>query len=162
MSSKLNIFNAAIAKLRAANMAGQPLSFVKNIYPGVFPTLMDLPAQSYPAIVVELNDDPEKFFTTGTPPALKSDFGLFVSCLVFEAKPAVGIIGDATHTPPIVGLLEFVDAVKNVLQADMTLGGGIGMQKVYFPDTKFSFLFYPTREAKIHVTLESQLTTTSH
>lgn len=162
MSSKLNIFNAVVATLRAANATGQPLAFVKNIHPGVFPTMMDLPAQAYPAIVVELNNDPEKFFTTGTPPAVKSDFGIFVSCLVFESKPAFGIIGDATQSPPVIGILEMVDKVKNILQADMTLGGGLGMQKIMFPQTNFSFLFYPVREAKTAVTLENQLTTTSH
>lgn len=162
MSSKLNIFNAVVAKLNAAKAGSGSLAFVKNIYPGVFPTLMDMPAQSYPAIVIELDDDQEDFFTTGTPPAVKSKFKLFVSCLVFEAKPNIGIIGDATATPPIIGLLEFVDRVKQVLQADMTLGGGIGMQKVSFPAAPSSFLFYPVRETKIHVTLENQLTTTSH
>lgn len=162
MSSKLNIFNAVVAKLQAAKITGQPLAFVKNIYPGVFPTMMDLPAQSYPAIVIELNEDLEQFFTTGMPPAVKSGFGLFLSCLVHEAKPALGIIGDATQTPPVIGLLQMVDTVKNVLQSDMTLGGGLGMQKIMFPDTKFSFLFYPVREAKTKVMLENQLTTTSH
>jgi hypothetical protein len=160
MSSKLDIFNAVVSVLNAAKATGQPLAFVKNIYPGVFPRMMDLPAQSFPAIVVELDDDQEIFFTTGTPPALRSDFKLFVSCLVYEAKPNLGIIGDPANG--VTGILEFVDKVKNVLQADMTLGGGLGMQKVQFPAAPASFIYYPVREVKINVTLSSQLTTTSH
>ena len=162
MSSKLNIYNAVITTLKAAQAAGQPLAFVKNIFTGYFDALDNVPAQGWPAIVVEVDGDDEKYFTTGTTPAIKSDFKLFVSCVIKEAKPGLGIIGDATQKPPVIGLLEFVDKVKNVLQADMTLGGGLGMQKVMFPQTQFSFLFYPVREGKIHVTLDSQLTTTSH
>ena len=162
MSSKLTIFKAALAKINAARQPGQPLAFVKNVYPGVFPGLTDMPAQAYPCIVIEVDNDEEKYFTTGMPPALKSDFKLFVSCLVFEAKPAVGLVGDAAAVPPVVGLIEFVDTLKNVLQADMTLGNAQGMQKVMFPACPFSFLFYPVREAKLNVTLESQLTTNSH
>ena len=162
MSSKLNIYNAVIARLNAGKVAGQPLDFVKNIYAGYLDALVNLPAQSYPNIVVEVDGDEEKFFTTGVPPAIKSDFKVFVFCRVFESQPAAGLIGDATLTPAVIGLIEFVDKVKNWIQADMTLGGGLGMQKIMFPTTPNSFMFYPIREAKIHVTLDSQLTTTSH
>ena len=162
MSSKLTILNAVMSTLKAAQATGQPLEFVKNIYGGYFDALNNLPAQSYPNIVVEVDGDDEKFFTTGTPPALKSDFKIFVFCRVFETMPSTSLFGDHTVTPPVYGLVEFVDTVKQVLQADMTLGNTQGMQKLSFPAAPFSFMFYPIREAKLHVTLDSQLTTTSH
>ena len=162
MSSKTDIYKKVIATLQAAQAGSGSLSFVKNIYSSYFTSILQAPAQAFPAIVIEPDNDMEKFFTTGTPPALKSDFKIFVSCVVSEADPTAGLLGDATQTPPIIGLMDFVDRVKEVLQADMTLGGGLGMQKISFPAAPFSYIFFPIRECKLNVTLESQLTTTAH
>ena len=129
MSSKLQIYKAVLNTLNTAKAGSGPLSFVKNIYSSYFTTILQLPAQSFPAIVIEPDNDAEQFFTTGTPPALRSDFKIFVSCIISEGAPGAGLLGDSTQTPPIIGMFEFVDKVKQVLQADMTLGGGIGMQK---------------------------------
>lgn len=163
-SSKLRIWQAVLATLRAAQAPGQPLEFVpaNSIFDGIYPKLDDMPQQAYPAIVLELDEDDERFFTTGTPPAVKSDFKIFVSCLVREARPNKGISGDPDLDTPLVGLLAFVDAVKNVLQGDQTLGNTLGLQKISFPKAPFFFEQYPIRECKISATLENQLTTQTH
>lgn len=164
MSSKLTLWSAVLSTLQAAQVSGHPLSFVptNSIFDGIYPNLHDLPPAAFPAIVMEPDQDDEKFFTTGVPPAINSQFKIFISCLVKEAKFNKGISGDATLTPALTGILAFADAVKNVLQADQTLGGATGLQKIYFPTSKFFFESYPIRECKISVILESQLTTTSH
>lgn len=162
MSSKLTIWNAVKATLVAAQ--GSSLSFVpaNSIFDGIYPSLHDLPMNAFPMIVMEPDEDDEKYFTTGTPPAIKSEFRIFISCLVKEAKFNKGIVGDATLSPRAVGLLEFVDAVKNVLQTDQSLGNTTGLQKLYFQKSHFFYEAYPIRECKISVVLESQLTTQSH
>lgn len=164
MSSKLILWDSVLSTLQAAQAVGQPLEFVpaNSIYDGIYPNLHDLPPGSFPAIVMEPDQDDEKFFTTGQPPALKSDFKIFISCMVRESKFNKGISGDSTLIPPVIGILEFVDAVKQVLQKDQTLGGALGLQKLWFPTSKFFFESYPIRECKISVILESQLTTQSH
>lgn len=164
MSSKLDLWNAVKGVIVAAQATGQPLAFMaaNSFYDGIYPNLEDLPPESFPAIMMEPDKDDEKWFTTGVPPAIKSEMSLFLSCMVFEAQANKGIIGDATLTPPLIGILEFVDTVKNVLQADQRLGFVAGQQKLYFPSTQFFYEAYPIREGKIKVVLESQLTTTSH
>jgi hypothetical protein len=162
MSSKLNIYKAVLASLTAAQAGSGSLSFVKNIYNNAFTDPIQIPANACPAIMLEPDEDDEEFFTTGTPPALKSKFKIFIGCVLYEASPGAGLIGDPAHTPPIIGLIEFKDRVKQILQSDMTLGGGLGMQKISFPSAKFHYANYPMRECKISVLLESQLTTTAH
>lgn len=164
MSSKLTLWNAVKATLQAAQVSGQPLDFVpaNSLFDGIYPNLHDLPPAAFPAIIMEPDQDDEKFFTTGQPPAIKSDFKIFISCMIREAKFNKGITGDNTISPVAIGILAFVDAVKNVLQTDQTLSNALGLQKVSFPTARFFFEAYPIRECKISVLLESQLTTQSH
>lgn len=161
-SHTLDIWNAVLATLQAAQVSGQPLDFVRTIFDGIYPSLHDLPMGSYPAIVMEPDDVDEKFFTTGVPPALKSDFKIFISVIVKEAKFNKGISGDDSISPRAVGILELVDRVKGVLQKDMTLGGVQGLQKLWFPKSTFFYEGYPLRECKMQCVFDSQLTTTSH
>ncbi len=164
MSSKLTLWNAVLTTLQAAQASGQPLSYVpaNSIYDGLYPNLHDLPPGSFPAIMMEPDQDDEKFFTTGVNPSINSQFKMSISCLVREGKFNKGISGDATQTPPAIGILQLVDAVKNVLQLDQTLNSADGLQKLYFPTTKYFFEAYPIREGKITMILESQLRTTTH
>lgn len=156
----LAIWNAVIATLKAATASGQALDFMKptSIFDGVYVSKGDLPQGQYPAIIAELDQDDEQFGPVAANPVILSDFKMFLSCMVYESKPNKGITGDAG----ITGLLAFVSAVKNVLQADMTLGHTSGLQKISFPHTQFFFETYPIREAKISVTLRNQLTTITH
>lgn len=164
MSSKLTLWSAVLSTLQAAQAVGQPLNFIpaNSIFDGVYPNLHDLPPGAFPAIVMEPDTDDEKFFTTGQPPAINSQFKIFISCMLREAKFNKGISGDATQSPAVVGILAMVDAVKNVLQTDQTLNNALGLQKIYFPTARFFFEAYPIRECKISMTMESQLTTQSH
>lgn len=162
-SHTLDIWNAVLTTLQAAQGVGNPLFFVNKIYDGIYPSLHDLPMGSFPAIVMEPDDVDEKFFTTGTPPAVKSDFKIFISCIVKEAKFNKGVSGDDTLLPNrLVGLLEMVDRVKGVLQKDMTLGGVQGLQKLWFPKSTYFYEGYPLRECKMQCVFDSQLTTESH
>lgn len=162
-TSKQVIWNAVLSTLQAAQAGGQPLAFVgaNSIYDGLYPDLNALPPESFPAIFMEPDEDDEAWFTVGMAPSIKSIFKINISCMVMESQFNKGISGDATQSPRLVGLLEFVDTVKQVLQADMSLGLA-SMQKVYFPKARYFFEAYPIRECKISVVLESQLTTTTH
>ena len=161
-SSKLNIYNAVLATLNTAKAPGGQLAFVNNIYNNGFTTVGQIPPNACPAIEVEPFSDSEEWFTAGVAPALLSKFKVFVECILYESSPGAGVIGDASQTPPVIGILEFMDRVKQVLQADMTLGGGLGMQKVSFPEAPIYYVQYPMRQAKITVLLESQLATNAH
>jgi hypothetical protein len=158
------VFQALFATLAAAQASGQPLNFVapNSIFAGLTPDIINLPPGSYPAISLEPASDDEKFFTTGTPPELSSGFKVEIHCLVQEADSKAGIIGDATLSPPVTGLLDLVAAVKNVVQKDMTLGGVQGLQKALFTGTRFEYAFYPIRIAVLTVLFTGQFATTAH
>lgn len=155
MSTKKAIWNAAVTALKAGTAVGHPLAFMKSN--SVFEGLRtNIPQGAYPAIVLEPDNDSEANFTE--PNGLKSLFRVFVTCQVYHTQFDKGIIGDSSVT----GILDFVDAVKNVLQADQTLGALVGQVKIKFPETTFFFESYPIREAKIIVEFTNILTATTH
>ena len=166
VNQPLAIWNAVIATLKAGAQSGQPLALVgfrpTSVFDGIYVDKKDIPPGAYPAIMAELDENDEQFFTTGAPPALVSDFKIFLSIQLWESKPNKGIAGDSTLNPQVFGILQLESAVKNLLQADMSLGGTLGLQKISFPKTKYFFETFPIREAKMSVTLRNQLTTTSH
>lgn len=161
------VYRAVLSTLKAAQAVGQPLNFVgvNSIYDSAFPKgsfIASMPPNAFPAIGMEPDVDVEKFFTTGTPPALTSAFGISLVLALREGKAENGLLGDPTQNPPVIGMLEFVRRVKNVLQTDQSLGGTAGLQKMLFPKTDFVYDYYPVRICNLSVLLTGQLTTQSH
>jgi hypothetical protein len=158
------IHSAVLAKLLAAQAPGQPLAFVSagSIFPAIYPTFFSLPPEALPAITIMPDRGREKFFTTGVPPALSDVVMLKILLAVREGKPGAGLLGDATLTPPMIGLYDFEAAVKDVLESDQTLGGTPGVQKVLCVDDDYKYERYPTLIQDITLQVTGQLTTQSH
>ncbi len=161
MSYQLGVHNGVLAKIVAAQAGSGPLAFVAatSIFPAIFPSIVDLPPQSYPAIALMPDKDNQKFFTTGDPPAKTSGFRLKVVALVQEGMPGLGLLGDPTQTPPLAGLYDFVSALMSVIETDQTLGGAVGVQKVLCESVAYVYDFYPNVLAEISVLVTGQLTT---
>ena len=161
MSSKVLIWNAAYATLVAAQGSGNPLAAVTagNIYQGV---RTSIPQDSYPIIIMEPDDDDETPFVQ--PVGIESVFRFFVSCQILYADWEKALSGDSDSGA--IGLLTFVDAVKNVLQAGVYPGlnplGLSFVRKLWFPKTTFFFEAFPIREAKITVAVTNLITAQGH
>ena len=165
MSSYRGAVHAAIvAKIQAAQATGQPLAIVRStsFFPAIFPTFAALAPEAYPAITLMPERGKTKFFTTGVPPALADGFMFKIVLAVREGKPVLGLLGDPTQSPPVVGLYDLEAALKNVIEADQSLGGTQGVQKVLCVDDEYDYTFYPTVLQKITVNVTGQLTTQSH
>jgi hypothetical protein len=150
LSYPKDVHNAVLAKLTAAQATGQPLAFVPSasLFPGIYPEIADMPPNCYPALALMPDNDQQKFFTTGDPPAKTSGFRIKVVLLVLEGKPGLGLIGDPAQTPPLVGLYDFISAVLNVLETDQTLGAAAsGVQKAICAATTPSSPAFPERRA---------------
>ena len=165
MSSYRGSVHAAIAaKIVAAQAGGQPLAFVaaSSFFPAIFPKFADLPPEAYPAITIMPDRGREKFFTTGNPPAVNDTFIFKVLLAVREGTPGLGLLGDATQSPPVVGLYDFEAAIKDVLETDQQLNSTPGVQKVLCIDDDYKYDAYPVILQEITVQVIGQLTTRSH
>ncbi len=165
MSSYRGAVHAAVAaKITAAMAGGQPLAFVdtNSFFPAIFPGFAALPPESLPAITMMPDRGREKFFTTGNPPAVSDTFIFKILLLVREGSPGLGLLGDATLTPPLVGLYDFEAAMKDVLETDQTLGGCPGVQKVLCIDDNYHYDNYPLIMQEITLSVTGQLTTRAH
>lgn len=165
MSSYRGAIHAALAaKIVAAQAVGQPLAFVgtNSFFPSTYPKFHDLPPESYPAIMLMPDRGREKFFTTGVPPAVSDTFIFKVVIAQREGSPGLGLLGDATQKPPLVGLYDFEGAIKDVIETDQQLGNTQGVQKVLCIDDDYKYDFYPTIIQEITVAITGQLTTRTH
>lgn len=155
---------AIVAKIRAAQASGQPLAFIaaNSFFPAIFPKFESMPPNSYPALTMMPDRGREKFFTTGDPPAVGDTMIFKLILAVREGKPGLGLLGDATLTPPVVGLYDFEGAVKSVIESDQTLGNCPGVQKVLCIDDDYKYDYYPTILQEITVSVGGQLTTRAH
>ena len=165
MSSYRGSVHAALAaKIVGAQATGMPLAFVAltSFYPSVYPKFVNLPPQSYPAIMMMPDRGREKFFTTGNPPAVNDTFLFKFILAVHEGKPGLGFLGDPSQTPPLIGLYDFEQAFKNVIETDQTLGYTPGVQKVLCVDDDYKYDFWPTTMQEVSVAVTGQLTTQTH
>lgn len=164
MSYELGVHNGLLGKITAAQAGVGPLAFMAaaSIYPAIYPGIESLSPQSYPALALMPDKNQAKFFTTGDPPAKTSMFRMKVILLVAEGAPGLGLLGDPTQTPPLVGLYDFAAAVQNVIETDQTLGGAVGVQKVICETVDYKYDFYPICVCEITVAVGGQLTTRSN
>jgi len=158
------IHNAIAAKIIAAQAVGQPLAFVaaSSFFPAIFPKVEDINPNAYPIITIMPDRGREKFFTTGTPPAVSDTFVFKIIIGVREGKPGLAFLGDSTQVPPVKGLYDFETAIKNVLETDQTLGNTQGVQKVLCIDDEYKYEYYPAVFQAITFAVTGQLTTQSH
>ncbi len=149
------IWNAVIAKLQAAQASGGALSYVatNSLYQGWSDKI---PQGAFPVIIIEPETDDEAWILQQF--KLKSIFKFKIVCMVKHSVFNKAVVGDANT----VGILNMAKDVKNVLQADQTLGNITNLEKIRFPQTKYFFQDYPIREAQINIEAESILSSTGH
>ena len=136
------IWNAILSKLTTAQASGL-LTYVSasSIMEGI---RENIPSGAFPVIVLEPDTSEELEHTT--PNRNRSVFRVNITCAIEHMDLDKQILGDGTTR----GIVDIVNDVKNVLQADTKLGlAADGVLWIRFPSTRWFVDNYPMREAVI-------------
>lgn len=150
MASNENIFNEIYNILNTAKQSGS-LTYFKNILKGVRDFNIEID-NALPVIVLEPLRDIEDSATLPHRKKITFIINIFIVMKVYNFDEQI-TGGEGTK-----GILDMVEDVKNVLNANRTLNGKV--IKFNFTDTSYSFEDYPIRQAVITMENEYIITDT--
>lgn len=140
MSTNVEVFRAVMGKLAAANASGGPLGYVKSVFEG---ERSNIAYNGFPAIAVFPDSDPEE--SLSMPEGLRGTFRMTIACFIHVVKLEAQITGDDAQ----VGILPFVDDVRNVITTDRRLGIPNIVQGALFTGTRYYSQNFPVWQADL-------------